>query len=104
MADNHPKILAPTGAKNNPPTLIALTKLERLVAETCADDIARMQSLPEMYKSYREFVLVHGGRGRDEPKNLRKGEVRTSAFPPILSIMRDSRPIFTRFPLASCFY
>lgn len=52
-----------------------LPKTERLVAETCAKDMARMQALPMMYKSYREFILVHGGQGRDEPQNLRKGEV-----------------------------
>lgn len=66
---------AETDASLSTRAQMALPKIERLVAETCAKDMARMQALPTMYKSYREFILVHGGQGRDEPQNLRKGEV-----------------------------
>lgn len=55
--------------------LLPLNILERRVAETCAADLARMQAIPPMYKQYRKFVLIHGGRGHDEPKNLRPNEV-----------------------------
>jgi len=66
-------------AKTAPPDTvipIPLDTLERRVAETCASDLARMQALPTMYKQYRNFVLIYGERGRDEPKNLRPNEVR----------------------------
>ena len=82
-----PMSLAPTSepptqtvaAATTPPDtitpLLPLDTLERRVAETCAADLARMQTLPSMYKNYRNFMLIHGGRGRDEPRNLRSHEV-----------------------------
>lgn len=65
----------PAASNVAPPSLRPLPQLSALVAETCASDMARMQLLPTMYTFYREFILIHGGRGVDELVGARRNGV-----------------------------
>ena len=59
---------------------VSLKELEQRIADTCAADIARMQTMKSMYTEYRNFVFLHGGEGRDRPSTVRDGEVRSRGF------------------------
>ncbi|KAF8321529.1 hypothetical protein DL93DRAFT_1421072 [Clavulina sp. PMI_390] len=67
-----------------------LAEMERSIASTLTDELMRMQRFPTMYTSYRRFILVHGGRGYDEPKNLEKCQVRTSVLVKFTKTYMDS--------------
>lgn len=89
MEEKYPgsPLAVPSGEEGAPAPMarLPLDVLEQHVAETCAKDVVRMQSLRTMYTSYRQFRLIHGISGRDTPLNVRPNEVCSRLVPPYYS-------------------